>query len=292
MADKDLFFYLKVPFLTSTVSGAISLLIYPLDLLNTVVKASPKLNSISDTVKNVYRTEGLRGFYKGTGTLLFENFSANMIYFFLYDYLNKTLSRKYEERNIKQRWTIPMITSFVSEIGCLFIYVPCDTVLTRMQSHSNVYRYRSLFHGVRSIVKDEGLIRLFHSSYLFIITCLIFTTTQFSVYEWMKSYYNHTYRDKHFGLRESIAATLGSTSIAVFISNPLDTLVIKHQMTNFVLEKDQHIINIVAEEIRSMGLRTFTKGLPLRMVSINSAALALLPFYEIFRQKYGVEVDF
>jgi hypothetical protein len=292
MADKDPLFYLKVPFLTSSVSGAISLIIYPLDLLNTVVKASPQLRSISDTMKNLYRTEGLRGFYKGTGTLLFENFSSNMIYFFLYDYLNKTLSRKYEERNMKHRWTIPMITSFASEIGCLAVYVPCDTVLTRMQSHSSVYRYRSLFHGLKSIVKDEGLIRLFHSSYLFIISCLIYTTTQFSVYEWLKSYHNHSRKEKKFGLKESIAATIGSTSIAVLISNPLDTLVIKHQMTNFVLEKDQHILKIVGEEMRSMGLWTFTKGLPLRLVSLNAAALALLPFYEIFRQKFGVEVDF
>ena len=108
----------------------------------------------------------------------------------------------------------------------------------------------------------------------------------------MKSYYNHRNKGHHFGLKESIVTTLASTSFAILISNPFDTLVIKHQMTNFVLDKDQHIFKIMAEEIKSMGMRTFTKGIPLRLTSMNASALALLPFYEMFRQKYGVEVDF
>jgi hypothetical protein len=292
MSDESIFHYLKVPFLTSSVSACISLVIYPLDLMNTVVKAAPKLQSISATARQLYQREGLKGFYKGTSLLLLENFGSNMIYFFLYDYLNKTLSKKYDENGLKQRWTIPVITSFVSEVGCLMVYVPCDTILTRMQSHSEVYKYKSIYHAFRSVIREEGLLRLFHSSYLLIVNSLIYTTVQFSCYEWLKSFYVHKYKNQHFGIKESILTTICSTSLAIFLSNPFDTLIIKHQMTNFVLEKDQHIMKIISEELRLMGLRTFTKGIPLRLLSLNASGLAILPFYEMFRQKFGFEVNF
>ncbi len=291
MQNKDWFDYLKVPFCTATVSGVISLCVYPLELLNTVVKTAPKLQSVKITALQLYKKEGLKAFYRGTGLLLFENFATNMIYFFLYDYLNKSLSQKYQDRNIKQRWTIPLITSFVSETACLLLYVPCDTILKRMQAHSAAYNYTSFFDGVRSVCREEGFLRLFQSSYLFMTNALIITTIQFSVYEWIKSYHKHRFPERSFGVAETLGSTVAATSLAVLASNPFDTLVIKHQMVNFVADKHQHTLRIVGEEISSMGLRTFTKGITLRLASVNAGALALIPFYEMFRQKYGMEIN-
>lgn len=292
MSEKPISHYLKVPFLSATVSGFLSLSVYPLDLVNTIVKSSPISRKARDVAKDVYKTSGVKGFYKGATLIFYEHFPSNFIYFFAYDYLNKTFMNFYNKNDIKYKWTIPMATSFLSEISCLFIYVPLDTILTRMQSHSSVYNYTSVWDGIKSIYKNEGILRFYYSSHLAIIYCLVLTTIQFTNYEWFKAFYQHKTNQHKFGVLESFIGTFYSTSLAVIISNPIDTVVIQHQMTNFEKNKHASTWNILKEEFRERGMKVFTRNIGLRLTSLNAFAFATIPIYEIFRQKYGVDVDF
>jgi hypothetical protein len=98
---------------------------------------------------------------------------------------------------------------------------------------------------------------------------------------------------KHeFGILESILGTFYSTSFAVLMSNPIDTIVIQHQMIDF--EKNKHIstLSILKSEYEERGLKIFTRNIGLRLCSLNAFALATIPIYEILRQKYGISVEF
>ena len=292
MSEKPISQYLKVPFLSSSVSALLSLAVFPIDLVNTIAKSTPVQKTAKEVINSVYIKYGLKGFYKGSTLIVYEHFPSNFIYFFSYDYLNRKFVDHWEAKKYRARALIPMMTSFLSEISCLFIYVPLDTILTRMQSHNPVYNYKSVWDGIRSIYKNEGLLRFYYSSHLAIIYCLILTTTQFTNYEWFKSYYmRKTHKDK-FGVMESFLGTFYSTSLAVLLSNPIDTLVIQHQMTDF--EKNKHIstLSILKREYKERSLRVFTRNIGLRMLSLNAFGFATIPIYEIFRQKYGMNVEF
>lgn len=285
-------YYLKVPFLSSLASGVLSLAVFPIDLVNTIVKSNPIHQPISQTVKDVYKHSGMSGFYRGGTMIFYELFPSNLVYFFTYDYLNKQSVDFFDRRGIRAKWLIPVATSFLAEVSCLFIYVPMDTIMTRMQSHNPAYNYRSMWDGVRSIYREEGLLRFYMSSHLTFTYSLMFTMIQFTNYEWFKTFWQRRTKAKEFGVAPSLLGTVFSTSLAILLTNPLDTLVIQHQMTNFEENQDTTTFRLLREEYRQRGLRVFIRHIGLRMCSLNAFALATLPAYEFLRQRYGVEVEF
>jgi hypothetical protein len=284
--------YVKVPLLSSTASGLLSLAVFPIDLVNTIVKANPIHQPARTVVRDVYRKHGLQGFYKGGTMIFYELLPSNFVYFFTYDYLNKKSVDWFDRHQLKCKWIIPIATSFLAEVSCLFIYVPMDTILTRMQSHHPAYNYRSVWDGIRSIYQTEGLLRFYYSSHLTFIYSLVFTVLQFTNYEWFKTFYQRKSGGKEFGIAPSLLGTFFSTSIAVLLSNPVDTLVIQHQMTNFATNENATTWSILKEEYRQRGLRIFTRHIGLRLMSLNAFGLATLPVYEFLRQRYGVDVEF
>lgn len=292
MEKKSLSHYLKVPLLSSAASATLSLLVYPIDLINTMAKVTPTQRHAKDIIKEVLHKQGPLGFYRGGSLILWELFPSNVIYFFSYDLLNKSCVDFFDRHRIRSKWLIPMATSFLSELSCLFIYVPMDTILTRMQSHSAAYQYRSIWHGMKSIYQNEGILRFYYSSHLAIVYCLVMTTIQFTNYEWFKTMYQRRTGKHEFGTAQSILGTLYSTSIAVLLSNPIDTLVIQHQMTDFDKNQEATTWSLLKEEYRQRGLRLFTRNIGLRLMSLNAFGLATIPIYEYLRQRFGVDVEF
>ena len=191
MSATSWFDFFKIPLISSTVSTALSLSVYPFDLLNTVSKTTTTKRKIRILVKDVYKKFGFKGFYRGGTMVFYELFPMYFVFFATYDYLNRKLADIFDRRNYKKRWMIPMISSWFSELSCMSFYVPFDTVMTRMQSLSSQYKYRSFWHGLESIYKNEGLLRFYSSSHLFITYCLVYTTIQFTSYEWLKAVWNN-----------------------------------------------------------------------------------------------------
>jgi len=223
--------------------------------------------------------------------IFYEHFPSNLVYFFLYDFLNKKFSDYWDRKKYKSRYMIPVFTSFLSELAIMSFYVPMDTIMTRMQSHDSKYNYKSVWDGLSSIYQKEGMLRFYFSSHLFIVYSLIFTTIQFSSYEWLKAYYQHKTKVKEFKTLESCIATIMSTSMAVLLSHPADTIVIQHQMINFETEVKESTLSLLRKEYEQHKWRIFTRSIGLRMMSWNAAGLAILPIYEYLRQKYHVEIE-
>lgn len=292
MTEKPLSHYMKVPFLSASCSAFLSLIVYPLDLLNTVIKSESVTRKVKKVAIEIHQKSGIKGFYRGSTLIVYELFPTNFVYFFAYDYLNKSFVNTFDRNNIKSKWVIPIATSFLSEIMCLFIYVPLDTILTRMQAHHPDYQYKSVWDGIKSIYKNEGFLRFYYSSHLAISYCMIFTVLQYTNYEWFKAFYQKRTKKHEFGILESLLGTLYSTSIAVVLSNPIDTIFIQHQITNFEHNKHASTVKILRKEFSEYGLKVFVRNIGLRMTSLNAFAFATIPMYEFLRQKYGVDVEF
>ena len=280
----------KVSLLTSVASSIISGFIYPVDLLNTIKKNNASDFDIISKIKSIHKKEGFYGYYRGTSLVIGEIFAVNFIYFYAYEEFGNKLKCLSKQLPINVTWSIPIINSFFSEVLCLSIYTPCETIITRIQSKNKEYHYKGFFDGLRQISQKEGFMRLYKSSPLFIVFNLTFTTTQFSIYEWLKSLNTYYTDDAHFSSKLSILSTLCSTSIAAILTNPIDTMVIKHQMINFEKEKKGGIFHLIKHEIEVKGRRSFTHGIAIRLLSANVTALSIIPFFEFFRQKYGIEM--
>lgn len=65
---------------------------------------------------------------------------------------------------------LPLFTSSLSELLCLFPYIPLDLVRTRMQLNDEKFPYRNVRHGLRDVIEKEGLVRLYKASHMIILT--------------------------------------------------------------------------------------------------------------------------
>ena len=125
--------------------------------------------------------------YRGVNTQFYVTFLPTFVYFFLYEYGNRFF-RKLLERNNLQKYSAvtPMVTATASELATLLIVVPMDTLKKRYQVNQGQYQYKSMAHGLVSISKKEGILRLFMASPVYLFYATLYNTILFQIYEGLR----------------------------------------------------------------------------------------------------------
>lgn len=285
--------YLKVPVLSAAVAFSSSLLMYPVEVVATVVKSHVARKSALSAFRQVRADRGARSFYNGASTVFYEIFPPSVLYFFTYDALNQQLSRHFRRHDLGHKWVIPVVTSFSAEAVSLAILVPINTIQTRMKTGEARYQYKSTLDGLRSISRGEGLLRLYKASHLLLLYYMSFTTIQFSLYEWSKKAIMARSGDKNFGMAESVMATVVSTTIASGLTNPIDTLLVRYQVTDFTQKSNKELTasKLLLRDFRRHGLAAVNRGFFIKVFLDTCYSILYIPAYEFFRQRYHVELE-
>ncbi|XP_029012944.1 mitochondrial glutamate carrier 1-like [Betta splendens] len=119
----------------------------------------PQLMRVSATqiTRELLRTKGVTGLYRGLGATLMRDIPFSVVYFPLFAHLNQLGQHSPEDPSVPFYW------SFMS--GCLagstaaVAVSPCDVVKTRLQSlkkGTNEETYNGVVDCVRKILKKEG----------------------------------------------------------------------------------------------------------------------------------------
>ncbi|XP_077371430.1 solute carrier family 25 member 55b isoform X2 [Festucalex cinctus] len=120
---------------------------------------SPQVRTVSATqiTRDLLKTKGVTGLYRGLGATLMRDIPFSVIYFPLFAHLHQL------GQNSSDNPSVPFHWSFVS--GCLAGSVaavavsPCDVVKTRLQSlkkGTNEETYNGVVDCVRKIMRKEG----------------------------------------------------------------------------------------------------------------------------------------
>ncbi|KAF0683609.1 Aste57867_24375 [Aphanomyces stellatus] len=167
-------------FLTSFTAGvlaeALSCIFWvPIDVVKERMQVQSKASahyykSTADAIKTIYRTEGVRGLYRGYGATLwsFGPFSA---FFFLFYEQNKAIAedfhRKPNEPHIDVPFASLLACSMTASAGASLVTNPLDLVKLRLQiermhasSSSVTPRYVNTFQGLQRVAMEEGVLGL------------------------------------------------------------------------------------------------------------------------------------
>lgn len=285
--------YLKVPVLSASVAYASSLLFYPVEVVATVVKSHIRHMPVKQAVRDIYSERGPISFYKGISTVFYEIFPPSVVYFFMYDTLNFEMSKYFRKNDWGHKWVIPVVTSFVAEASNLALLVPVNTIQTRIKTGQAKYQYKGTFHGLKTISQSEGLLRLYRASHLLLLYSMSFTIIQFSLYEWSKKGIVDYTGNKHFGLKESLVASIVSTTVASITTNPIDTLVTRYQITDFTEKANQRLTaaKLLLRDFKRFGYSGINRGMLVKLCLDNYYSAIYLPAYEFFRQRYHIELE-
>jgi len=175
----------SIHFLAGAGAGMIAdSVVHPVDTVRARLQTGKTDVGTFRTFSQILTKEGWRALYRGFGIVVAFTTPAHALYFLGYEFGKKFLSPK---TPIENKSSLVHFTSgvFAECLGSL-IWTPMDVVKQRLQVksvHNNELQYRNSFHGIVTILKQEGLIGLYRGLGASIATYAPFVGIYFVCYE-------------------------------------------------------------------------------------------------------------
>ncbi|CAH7676513.1 mitochondrial FAD carrier protein [Phakopsora pachyrhizi] len=187
-------------------AGCVSVLcMHPLDLLKVKFQVESfketqkfkrydgmiRRSLIVDSLRRIFRLDGLSGLYRGVGTNIIGNSSSWGFYFLWYSIIKKRLSTSSDGSNSNLRLNASqhLLASATSGVISTLLTNPIWVVRTRLFTTrpSTTGSYKNLLDGLNRIFKEEGIRGLWRGSTLALIG-VSNGAIQFMTYEELKRY--------------------------------------------------------------------------------------------------------
>ncbi|KAG2331158.1 hypothetical protein Bca4012_019268 [Brassica carinata] len=265
-------------------------------------------------LKYIWRTEGLRGLFKGNGTNCARIVPNSAVKFFSYEQASKGILYMYRQQtgneNAQLTPVLRLGAGATAGIIAMSATYPMDMVRGRLtvQTANSPYQYRGIAHALSTVLREEGPRALYRGWLPSVIGVVPYVGLNFAVYESLKDW---LVKDNPFGLVENneltiitrlscgaIAGTVGQT-----IAYPLDVIRRRMQMVGW---KDASsvvtgegrskgsleyngMVDAFRKTVRHEGFGALYKGLvPNSVKVVPSIAIAFVT-YEMVKDVLGVE---
>ncbi|KAF8107128.1 hypothetical protein N665_0126s0046 [Sinapis alba] len=265
-------------------------------------------------LKYIWRTEGLRGLFKGNGTNCARIVPNSAVKFFSYEQASKGILYLYRQQpgneNAQLTPLLRLGAGATAGIIAMSATYPMDMVRGRLtvQTANSPYQYRGIAHALSTVLREEGPRALYRGWLPSVIGVVPYVGLNFAVYESLKDW---LVKDNPFGLVENneltiitrlscgaIAGTVGQT-----IAYPLDVIRRRMQMIGWkdassvvtgegrskgALEYNG-MVDAFRKTVRHEGFGALYKGLvPNSVKVVPSIAIAFVT-YEMVKDVLGVE---
>jgi len=144
---------------------------------------------ISQGVSHMWRTDGIRGLFKGNGLNCIRIFPNSSIKFFTYEQLSRKISHHLIDNGGDGQLTplLRLVAGAGAGIVGMSATYPMDMVRGRItvQEGTN-QQYRGMFHATRCIVAEEGILALWRGWLPSVIGVVPYVGLNFAVYETLK----------------------------------------------------------------------------------------------------------
>ncbi|KAD6453563.1 hypothetical protein R6Q59_015413 [Mikania micrantha] len=223
-----------------------------------------KYNGTIQGLKYIWRTEGLRGMFKGNGTNCARIVPNSAVKFFSYEEASKGILWLYRQQPGNEDAELtPLLrlgAGACAGIIAMSATYPMDLVRGRLtvQTDKSTSQYRGIAHAFTTVLREEGPRALYKGWLPSVIGVIPYVGLNFAVYESLKDYLVKT---RPFGLVEdtelsvttklacgAVAGTVGQT-----VAYPLDVIRRRMQMVGW-----KHAASVVAGEGKSKSALEYT----------------------------------
>jgi solute carrier family 25 citrate transporter 1 len=239
--------------------------------------AKPKykgpLNCVSVTVKE----HGFFGLYRGLSSLLYGSIPKASVRFASFEYL-KNRTADSTGQLTKPQTLLCGLGAGVTE--AIVIVCPMETVKVKFihdQTQPNP-RYRGFFHGVREIVRQEGLRGTYQGLTPTILKQGSNQAIRFLVYGTLKEYFQEGDPTKDIGsLRTFVSGGIAGAA-SVFGNTPID--VVKTRLQGLDAHKYKGTWDCIRKIWKNEGLLAFYKGTTPRLGRVCLDVAIVFTLYE------------
>ncbi|KAH8522090.1 hypothetical protein Peur_040648 [Populus x canadensis] len=302
------------------VAGGVSrTAVAPLERLKILLQVqnphSIKYNGTIQGLKYIWRTEGLRGMFKGNGTNCARIVPNSAVKFFSYEEASKRILWFYRQQtgNDDAQLT-PLLrlgAGACAGIIAMSATYPMDMVRGRLtvQTDKSPRQYRGIAHALSTVLKEEGPRALYKGWLPSVIGVIPYVGLNFSVYESLKDWLLKTnpfglVEDNELGVTTRLACGAAAGTVGQTVAYPLDVIRRRMQMVGWKdaasvvtgdgRSKAPHeysgMVDAFRKTVRHEGFGALYKGLvPNSVKVVPSIAIAFVT-YEMVKDVLGVEM--
>ncbi|PNT53606.1 hypothetical protein POPTR_001G094100v4 [Populus trichocarpa] len=302
------------------VAGGVSrTAVAPLERLKILLQVqnphSIKYNGTIQGLKYIWRTEGLRGMFKGNGTNCARIVPNSAVKFFSYEEASKRILWFYRQQtgNDDAQLT-PLLrlgAGACAGIIAMSATYPMDMVRGRLtvQTDKSPRQYRGIAHALSTVLKEEGPRALYKGWLPSVIGVIPYVGLNFSVYESLKDWLLKTnpfglVEDNELGVTTRLACGAAAGTVGQTVAYPLDVIRRRMQMVGWkdaasVVTGDGRskapreysgMVDAFRKTVRHEGFGALYKGLvPNSVKVVPSIAIAFVT-YEMVKDVLGVEM--
>ncbi|XP_037115047.1 tricarboxylate transport protein B, mitochondrial [Syngnathus acus] len=249
--------------LAGGIAGGIEICItFPTEYVKTKLQLDekanpPKYRGIGDCVRQTVRSHGIPGLYRGLSSLLYGSIPKSAVRFGVFEFLSNR-AKDESGRLDSTRGLLCGLGAGVME--AVLVVCPMETIKVKFihdQTSANP-KYRGFYHGVREIVRAQGLRGTYQGLTATVLKQGSNQAIRFYVMTSLKNWYKGDDPNKSINpaLTGSFGAIAGAAS--VFGNTPLD--VIKTRMQGLEAHKYKSTLDCAVKILRHEGLKAFYKG--------------------------------
>ncbi|XP_039580415.1 tricarboxylate transport protein, mitochondrial isoform X2 [Passer montanus] len=217
----------------------------------------PRYKGIGDCVKQTVRDHGIRGLYRGLSSLLYGSIPKAAVRFGMFEFLSNQM-RDEQGRLDSTRGLICGLGAGVAE--AVAVVCPMETVKVKFihdQTSPNP-KYRGFFHGVREIVREQGLRGTYQGLTATVLKQGSNQAIRFFVMTSLRNWYKGDNPNKVMNpfVTGVFGALAGAAS--VFGNTPLD--VVKTRMQGLEAHKYKNTWDCAYQIMKHEGPLAFYKG--------------------------------
>lgn len=255
------------------VSGAIEICCtYPIEFTKTVAQLDSGSGGTMGVIRNTMKTSGPLGFYRGLSSMVYFATPKAAIRFSAFEKCSGVLTGSDGK---------PMFggaTAFMAGLGAgtleaIFVTTPQETIKIKLiddQFKSATPRFKGFFHGVSTIIKEEGWGGIYHGLTPTIFKVATAQATRFGVFmyipaEWRK------------GALRTAAAGAFAGGVSVVIFQGID--VIKSRMQGLDAHKYKSTMDCLSQLIKNEGVMALYKGVGPRLARVCCEVAITMSLY-------------
>lgn len=269
--------------LAGGIAGGIEICItFPTEYVKTQLQLDeranpPRYRGIGDCVKLTVQDHGLRGLYRGLSSLLYGSIPKSAVRFGTFEVLSNPM-RDATGRLDNKGSLLCGLGAGIAE--AVLVVCPMETVKVKFihDQCSLRPRYRGFFHGVREIIRDQGVRGTYQGLTATLLKQGSNQAIRFYVMNLLRNWYkgdDHS-RDMHPLVTAMFGATAGAAS--VFGNTPLD--VVKTRMQGLEAHRYKSTMDCAFQILKNEGPQAFYKGTVPRLGRVCLDVAIVFVLYE------------
>lgn len=279
------------------ITGGIEIMItYPTEFVKTQLQLDEssskggqarKYTGPVDCVKKTVHNRGFFGLYRGLSVLLYGSIPKSAVRFGAFEEFKKLMADERGQLTASTR-LLCGLGAGVSE--AIFAVTPMETVKVKFihdQNSANP-KYKGFFHGVREIVKQQGLGGVYKGVTATIIKQGSNQAIRFFVMESLKSEYR-TYKNLDVNASVPVLLTglfgLIAGAASVFGNTPVD--VVKTRMQGLEASKYKNTFDCAVQIMKNEGPKAFYKGTVPRLSRVCLDVAITFMIYDKFIEAFN-----